>query len=619
MQQKPAAAAEPPRKAPAKTMLGMMSPFAAQPSDSPEPARPEPAAASAVVAPAQTAAPAPAAASSHKRTMLGMSPIALGLPGATGPATEPTGEAAKPAQAPGRLLTSTDDAPRTAAPKPQAAGGIGNRTMLGVVPPVMVQPAPEPNPAPAPARAEISPQSKRTMLGAVAPLAGLVAPAAPEPSAHEHEPHAAEPSARAAGAGAPRQRSFTPVSQSVPTFDEETPVIAPRGGGRGALYAVLGLLVAAILAGVALYLRSRGPKLSAHVAHVAAGDELVVEVPGSAPGAKVRFAGAERPLVAGRANFPLSADALKLGENALAIDLVEPDGSVDSSEIKLAVDYRVRTDLAALRADPPAVEIVVDALPGSRLTIDGQPVPLDARGHAVKSYPVPAQAGARFDIQPRYRLELPSGSPVEGTAGVSLPVTSMQIDKPGAEVTTDQALIELAGAVEADAEVLVEGRPIEVRDGRFLHRAELPQPGDYVLHVVARAPGKAPRVQELRLRRVTDLTLAAASFKADPSITYAKLMQNPLTYRGQNVAFDGRVYNVEVNAGRSLIQILVLNCPSSTRCPLWVDYPQATEATVDSWVRVLGTVTGEQQFKSKQGVVQSVPSVQAQYVLKLAR
>ncbi len=457
------------------------------------------------------------------------------------------------------------------------------------------------------------------MLGAVAPIGASVPPPANHDVATEAAAPLPAPQRAAAGAGPARPRSFTPVSGAHQAFAEEEPVLAPKGAGKGALYAGLGVLMAALLGGVGFYLSTRPPALTAHVASAATGDELVVEVPGSAPGAKVRFAGAERPQTAGRASFPLSADALKLGENTLAIDLVEPGGSVDTSQIKLAVDYRVRTDLTALRSDPPAIEIVVDALPGSRLTLDGQAVPLDARGHAVKSYPVPAQAGARVEIQPRYRIDLPSGAPVEGVAGISLPVTSMQIDRPGAEDTTDQALIELAGAVETDAEVFVEGRPIEVRDGRFLHRAELPQPGDYVLHVIARAPGKAPRIQELRLRRVTDLTLAAASFKADASITYAKLMQNPLTYRGQNVAFDGRVYNVEVNAGRSLIQILVLNCPTSTRCPLWVEYPQATEATVDSWIRVLGSVTGEQQFKSKQGVVQSVPSVQAQYVLKLAR
>jgi hypothetical protein len=469
------------------------------------------------------------------------------------------------------------------------------------------------------------------MLGAVVPAsapAPVAEPEAPEFSGRPSLDPGVAPG-RARHPSDSRSRSFTPPSDELPVASRlSAPGTAgvARPAARGALYAGLGALLAAVLAGLAIYLSTRGPALSARVVHVPAGDALEVEAPGSEPGAKVRFAGAERVLEAGRATFPLSADALKLGENVLAVDLVSPGGDVDSSQIHLLVDYRVRTDLGALAGDPPAVELVVDALPGSKVLIDGAPLPLDARGHAVKRYPVPAQAGARFEFAARYRVEPPGAGGgaaheqgVEGTASVSLPVASMQIDRPGTDVTTDQSQVELAGAVEADAQGFVEGRPIEVRDGRFLHRAELPEPGDYVLHVIARVPGKAPRVAELHLRRVKDLSLAAASFQADPGITYAKLMQNPLTYRGQQVAFDGRVYNVEVNAGRSLLQLLVLNCPKSARCPLWVEYPQATEATVDSWVRVLGTVAGEQQFKSKQGAVQSVPSVHAQYVLKLAR
>ncbi len=613
-------------------MLGMMSPFAnagSPPAPAATPYQAPEVPASGPAEPTSASGPAAAAAPSHKQTMLGMSPVALGL-GPPRPAETAPSDPAH-AAAPGRLLTNHEEAaPRAhgAAPPAAAKPGFTNRTMLGVAPVAMQPPAaqaapadPSPQPAAAARGPDLSPQSKRTMLGAVAPVSLSNPPAAnvPQPS-----PEAAQVGstqrASSALAEQPRQRSFTPVSQVAHALEDEASALAPaKSSGKGPLYAVIGLVVAALLGGAGFYLTTRGPTLTASVAHTPTGDELVVDAPGSAPGAKVRFAGVERPLSAGRASFPLSADALTLGENTLAVDLIEPGGDVDSSQIKLAVDYRVRTDLNALRADPPAVNIVIDALPGSKVSIDGEPLALDARGHGVKSYPVPAQVGARFEIQPRYRIELPSGAPVEGSASLSLPVVSMQIDRPGAEVTTDQSLIELAGVVEAGAEVFVEGRPIEVREGRFLHRAELPQPGDYVLHVVARATGKAPRVQELRLRRVTDLTLAAASFKADSGITYAKLMQNPSTYRGQNVAFDGRVYNVEVNAGRSLIQILVLNCPSSTRCPLWVEYPQATEATVDSWVRVLGTVSGEQQFKSKQGAVQSVPSVQAQYVLKLAR
>jgi len=222
----------------------------------------------------------------------------------------------------------------------------------------------------------------------------------------------------------------------------------------------------------------------------------------------------------------------------------------------------------------------------------------------------------------RSRAEEPrasTGAPAEGTLNLNLPVTSLQIDRPGSNVTTDLASIEVAGAVESLAQVTVDGRSVKVTDGRFLQKVKLASAGERTIHVLARAPGKAPRAVDVLVTRVADLTLAAASFKPDPSLSYAKIAQNPVIYRGQNVSFDGRVYNVEVKGSASHLQMLVRDCPGTQRCPLWVELPQATDATVNSWVRVLGTVAGEQQFRSERNQVHTVPSVTAQYVLKLAR
>lgn len=602
---------EAPRKAPAKTMFGLMPPSA----EAPRPAAP-------ASTPPVAERKARPASDAPKRTMLGLSPAELSAGGAGGslppPALSEPPKAMQPV-VPGKLLTK-DQAPE---PAPKAGR---SRTILGLpqVPqqesaavqaPVEASPQIAPAQGPAPG-VDLSPQSKRTILGAGIPIDSASSSVAPPPQAAAVDaPLPAQPAPLKVET---RPRSFTPVTEEAGyTEDDFRPV--PAAQRRGPWLLVLGLLLAALLGGLALYMATRPPAFSARVVQAEDGDALEVDVPDAPAGTKVRFAGAELPLAAGRAAFPLSADALKLGDNTLAIAIVDPSGSVASSEIKLAVEYRVRTELGALLSDPPAVQIVVDALPGSRLSIDGEFLALGTDGRAVKNYPVPAQAGARLELAPRYRIEPVSGTPVEGTLKVSLPVASMQVDRPGADVITDQTVIEVAGAVEEGAEVRIDGQAVAVRDGRFLHRASLPQAGEYVLRVTARAAGKAPRIEEVRVQRVMDLTLAAASFQADSSITYGKLMQSPVTYKGQKVAFDGRVYNVEVNAGRSVIQLLALNCPSTTRCPLWVEYPQATEATVDSWIRVLGTVAGEQQFKSKQGDVQTVPSVDAQYVLKLVR
>jgi hypothetical protein len=194
-------------------------------------------------------------------------------------------------------------------------------------------------------------------------------------------------------------------------------------------------------------------------------------------------------------------------------------------------------------------------------------------------------------------------------------MTTMQIDRPGNFITTDQPRVEIAGVVDKDARLSIDGKPVSVVSGRFLYQYELPAQGEYQARLMAMANGKAPRVAVLTLRRVNDLVQAANGYNPDPNLGYAKIAQNPAVYRGQRVAFEGRVYNAKVENGKSALQMLVRECPQGERCPLWVNYGAATEFTVNSWVRVLGTVDGEQQFRSETDEVKSVPKVEAAFLL----
>ena len=79
----------------------------------------------------------------------------------------------------------------------------------------------------------------------------------------------------------------------------------------------------------------------------------------------------------------------------------------------------------------------------------------------------------------------------------------------------------------------------------------------------------------------------------------------------------GRFRNRLLENGRSALQLLVKQCPASQRCPLWVSYPAATELTVDSWVRVLGTLDGEQQFRAETNELRSVPKIEAAFLVPI--
>lgn len=466
-------------------------------------------------------------------------------------------------------------------------------------------------PAPAaPAKKALGP-SNRTMLGMMAPTGAIEAAQAraaqgttpPQPAAH------GTPSAAAAQAEAPLDVSITGLP-------------SPKRRGRGALVGALLVLVLAMFIAVAALAYWRfGPRarpIHVAVAQSAEGEVLDVEVPSAPAGARARFGGNEQLLANGRARFPLSAESLHVGDNPLEIDVITPDGTLDTHRVTLTLELRVRADLTALTAAEPAITVLVEALPGSVATLDGAALPLDPQGRGSRTVPIasltPGPDGVVTHLA-RWRIQPPSGAPEEGTLTTRIPATMIQIDRPGSDVVTDRDHVEIAGAVAPGSIVTIDGAPVTVTEGRFLHSYALPRVGTFQPRVVARAPGRAPATRTISIRRVADLAREAASFPLDASLTYARIAQSPAHFQGQRVALEGRVYNVDVQGGTSVLQMLVRDCPAGQRCPLWVTYPAATDVTVESWVRVLGTIAGEQQFRSESGQVRTVPRLDAAYVL----
>ncbi|HKU41040.1 MAG TPA: hypothetical protein VJR89_22915, partial [Polyangiales bacterium] len=588
-------AADRPRRTLAKTMLGISPEAAAglqrmaaeqaaaaeqKPKD-PKPAEPaKPAAA----APAQ---PAPAAQGSMARTMLGMSagPI-LGQP--------PAAPGAAPAPAKGTLQG-------LATPpfmQPQADRGAMARTMLGMAP---LEPSP-PQGTPQPPAAQLG---GRTMLG-VPPGAGEATPLA--------EPPPSETPQTAARA-TPRIDPDAAARTTVP----------PRRENRSLL-----LLLAATIIGVVLVLglvlqrfwpQEQHVDVSAKIVSSDSGEALLFEVPSAPDGSKVRFGGQEKPLNAGRASFALAADSLRVGDNLVLAEVVRPEGEPAPVRITLAVYYRIWVDTAALRRDKPGLDVVVTALPGTHVSLDGEELKLDEAGRGVRSYPIDVVAEAKngaIEHVVRYRVQPPNGETVVDELRTRIPVAMMQIDRPGREAITDRDSIEIAGAVPKDTQVSLDKTPIPVRDGRFLYRLQLPEPGDYKPRLIASAPGKAPLGVTLSIKRVKDLGQAAAQFAPVADLTYAKLSPNPAIYRGQKISLEGRVYAVDARGAERVIQMLVKPCPASRRCPLWVSDPHATDVAVDTWIKVLGVVQGEQQFRSEKNEIVTVPKVEAHFVLPAA-
>lgn len=614
---------------PKATMMGGFAPVPKQPAPAPGPkkkdfaktvmdAGPPPAALAHMMEQAkQEAAAKPKGEGSDKavqRTMLGMAAVP---PGAMPPAR---GLPASPAMA----------------PEPEPAKKAVQKTMLGMaaVPPgAMPSPSPSPSPAPtpspvaAPAPAPAAPapaapaapvvqpkpaQTNRTMLGVAAP-----APAQPTPASPKGVP---DPKSNRTMLGQPATAPPGPAAQFTPeppmASDPSIPGLSKRKSGVPWVGILIGLgLLIGIGAGAAWWMFGRGPQLRASIANSAEGEVLQVDVPGMPEGTKARFQGREALLEAGRATFPLAANDLQLGDNTLTVDVVSPDGTVEQGSVVLSVKYRVRADLNSLQSDPPTLRILVDAKPGSTVTIDERNVELDPTGHGFVDLPIDPQAEANvYERSISYRVVV-DDEPSTGTVETQVPFATLQIDRPGATTVTDEARVELAGLAHPEATVMLDGTALETTEGRFVSHLDVPELGEKDFTVIARRPGRAPRARVLHVQRVEDLEEHASSFPVDASLTYARITQNPESYRGQSAAFVGRVYNVDVHQGQSVLQIVVRDCPRGQRCPMWVTFDGASSAENNSWVRVVGHIGGEQQFRSPSGQVMSVPRLDAVFVL----
>jgi hypothetical protein len=426
------------------------------------------------------------------------------------------------------------------------------------------------------------------------------------------------------------QAGATPVDPRATTALRTPPVdvqrssVAPPRREIKALWPLIAATLVIVVATLVLFLRPGQPPhvdVSAKIVSTETGEALMFEVPSAPEGSKIRFGGQEKALMAGRASFALAADSLRVGDNLVLADVVQPNAEIASVRITLAVFYRIWVDTAGLRAERSALDVVVTALPGTRVTLDGEDLKLDDAGRGVRSYPIDVVGEAKNGVIEhvvRYRVQPPSGDTLVDELRTRIPVAMMQIDRPGREVITDKDSIEIAGAAGKDTQIHLDKTVIPVKDGRFLYRLMLPEAREYKPRLVASAAGKAPLGVTLSIRRVRDLNQAAAQFAPVQDLTYAKLAPNPVIYKGQKISLEGRVYAVDPRGADSVIQMFVRPCPSSRRCPLWVGDPHATDVDVDTWVRVLGVVQGEQQFRSEKNEIVTVPKVEAQFVLPAA-
>jgi hypothetical protein len=363
------------------------------------------------------------------------------------------------------------------------------------------------------------------------------------------------------------------------------------------VFAAGGLALVAVL--VAVFWPSP-PPLTARARADAEGREGVeLRCPGCPDGTKVSIGEASATMASGTALVALPA-ALSLGENRMKVAIDRPGSGRDETVgVVVNVAYRIRPDLSTLQADHPSIQIVAEAARGTTIAVNGRTLPL-AEGRAVETIDVTdACTGLSGDPktlsrQVPYAVTPADGPAEQGVVNVSVGIVPLQIEAPGPHVTIDGGSFVLAGKTMKGAEVLAAGRPISVRaDGTFAQVMNVSSPGATQIEVRARVTGLAPRLSQIKVRRVDNLDTAAREFMAEAPINWGPLASNLAGQIGKATVLSGEVSDTRKQGYQTVMLLDVSTasgCPSAGACSVRLVQGSESSAKKGDTLKVYGHV-----------------------------
>ncbi len=456
--------------------------------------------------------------------------------GAPAPAQAPPAPMAAPIPAP---VPAAVPAPILALPPPamsppEPVVGGRQRTMLGVAMPGIAPPAPAPA---APPRNAFG-----TLLGVATPLTPTPPPAAPAPAPPgAPPPHGGRVAAHGTllGVAGPPPREPSGVSGSEPPEKipsilplpappqlEElppAPEIVPKRGFPVAPVVGLGALLLAAGGVVLFFALNSGPPITAQGRVDEKGKEALAVRCASCPdGTKLSLAGhgGASEVKGGEAVVPLAAP-LALGPNDLALTVDRPGSGRDETvKLRVPVSYRVRSDPAALGADPPTITVLVEALPGTTVEVEGKPVALTG-GKGQVDFPVGAEAVGAAETAKAlertigFKVTLPDSpdhrpTQAAGALAVRTRIVPLHLDAPGPSAVVQTATCHVTGQTLVGASISVNGKetPLGAR-GEFAAEVPCAELTRHKIDLVARSAGMASRRAHIHVTRVASLEAEA--------------------------------------------------------------------------------------------------------------
>ncbi len=392
---------------------------------------------------------------------------------------------------------------------------------------------------------------------------------------------------------------------------------APKPVSKRGLYVILAAAGLAVFAVAFAFLWPSAPPLSVQVRAAEGGAEVLdVRCPSCPEGTLLKLGEAEAMVKDKKATLPLSTP-LAIGDTPLKIHVDRPGSGRDETVgVTARIAYRIRPDLAMLDADSPSIQIVVEAMKGSKVSLDGEDIPM-RDGRAIRTIDVSKDlegSSASSDTLARkvsYAVTPPDGAEEKGIVAVNATVLPLVVDAPGPAIVTDQSTFVLAGKTLPGAEIAVAGRPLDVSaDGSFNRTMNVSSVGATQIEVRAKMHGKAPRFTKISVERVASLDAAATEFNAKSPIGYAELAKDATAAKGKLVALEGEVAEVRPGAASTLVVLHAKGCPADKPCPVRLSLGFRLSLKREDKIKVFGTVAGVVEDGSS-----SIPSVDVAFAL----
>lgn len=533
---------------------------------------------------------------------------------------------------------------KTASPAGAASTGATSKPpMARAIPVAGKAQKPTPGPAAKPARV-----TKKTMLGmpalteAMPPStaggggldgedAGQGSNSAAAPP-EGYLPQATEPieALRAPAAAGTQPVKATPSFRAADTFNswpDEMTSEEPRRSGLLIALVVVAVVVIGVGAVLAyLTFSNKSIMVTPQVFPSPDGKQIIVSLPlDAAPqGTVVRFGEQAAPVSGGKAQITIPMSELKLGSNDITLSYVEPSESPVPLTFPIVLRHTITDDLTGLDTDKPYVSVIFNVAPSIQLSVEGKRVAA-SRGSFAYRIPLetlmasakPGEDQIVHDVS--FQLTDQNGVSEKGQHGVVIPITDLQVDRPSDKTVTQADTITCSGTTEEDAKVLVNGAAAEVTAGRFSAAVSLSSLGDNTIEITAQAPEKAPGRHALTVQRIEsfDAAIAEWSKDLDESLDYPTVGRDPDAQAGKKIKLNGRVVNISTEKGVTAFILYVREgCPARGKCAVYVVFRGETDAKLQSWVDVYGTVRGTRSVDLQQGLKIEVPAVDAVFVIE---